>query len=238
MKNLILGKSRKSVVIEARINFTIRVLGFQTITNVVQVFHWSVCTLFAFSILPFYPPPQSYQHVFHYDHYWYCCSLVKRPQSFHVNRKTRRQPYQKPNLFISCTFQLLLIYFHEFLNEFCSSLCCFVTTRGRVQISCCLAQSPIRQRLPTYVKAEANQQRTWSLSWIMLLKQGQGYWVSLRVQFFAFATISSIVSSSASERRKRFFQSTYRHIQIVENTISVSYRWNDHISCFGLEQRF
>ena len=109
---------------------------------------------------PFQSPPQSYQNIFHYYHYWYCCSLVKRPQSFHVNRKTRRQPYQKPNLFISCTFQLLLIYFHEFLNEFCSSLCCFVTTRGRVQISCCLAQSPIRQRLPTYVKAEANQQRT------------------------------------------------------------------------------
>ena len=54
----------KFIVIKAHINFTIIVLGFQAITNVVQVFHWSECTLFAFSILPFHPPPQSYQHVF------------------------------------------------------------------------------------------------------------------------------------------------------------------------------
>ena len=165
----------------------------------------------------------------------------KDQKSFHFHRKTRRQPYQKANFF-SYTFKLLFISFHEFLNEFHSSLwcCLFVTTRGRVQVSCCLAPSPIWQRPLTYVKAEANQQRTWSLSWIVLLKQGQGYWVSLRVLFLAFATISSsIVSSLTLERRKRFSHSTiYRHIQKVENTISVSYRWNDHISCFGLEQRF
>jgi len=163
----------------------------------------------------------------------------KDSQSFHVKRKTRRQPYQKANLFISCTFPTL-IHLLSWIFKWISSVSLLLCYYSRKSSNFLLLSSVTDSAKAAYIC------KGWSKS-TKNLKSELDYAAQARARLlsvtqssipcFRYYFLNSIIIG-IRETEKILPKYYYRHIQKVENTISVSYRWNDHISCFGLEQRF
>ena len=160
-------------------------------------------------------------------------------KSFHVKRKTRRQPYQKANLLVSCTFPTLIRFF-LWIFKWISSVSLMLCYYSRKSSNFLLLSSVTDSAKAAYIC------KGWSKS-TKNLKSELDYAAQARARLlsvtqssipcFRYYFLNSIIIG-IRETEKILPKYYYRHIQKVENTISVSYRWNDHISCFGLEQRF
>ena len=157
-------------------------------------------------------------------------TLRGKPEGNHIRKQT---------FSFLALFQLLFIYFHE-IFKWISSVSLLLCYYSRKSSNFLLLSSVTDSAKAAYIC------KGWSKS-TKNLKSELDYAAQARARLlsvtqssipcFRYYFLNSIIIG-IRETEKILPKYYYRHIQKVENTISVSYRWNDHISCFGLEQRF